>query len=264
MASSSSIPVLPIRLKLGASASKLDQDCDNNVNNISNNINSTSPHDDKADHETDRNTKPHSNQHHGSDSDDENDDHAPHIHNVIFNWPMPRQEWIDGKFVEHDTEEGDEAWVELFIDLIYVVLLSSLANQLEIGTLGPELFFKITLSFWIICLTRQAIDEYSNRFYCHDVIQKGIYFVYTIAVFIQAIAIHYDCLHQESHLEESTTESTDDHHVLSFVIESAESSSSSNHSSVSHSAVYSTLFAVSVIITRICLLSSMYSSRGCS
>lgn len=180
---------------------------------------------------------------------------------------MPRQEWIDGKFVEH-VEKNDEAWVELFIDLIYVVLLSSLANQLEIGKMSVELFVKISSSFWIICLTRQAIDEYSNRFYCHDFVQKCIYLVYTIAVFIQASSIQFDFLHQlkeaESHPQNDEHVITDDpiqeHHARVFL--ESESEQTPGHSRADRfyppSKLYSSGFAVSLLITRICLLLSEF------
>jgi hypothetical protein len=196
---------------------------------------------------------------------------------VIFNWPMPRQEWVDGKFVEHH-EKNDEAWVELFIDLIYGVLLSSLANQLEIGDMSAGLFFKITSSFWIICLTRQAIDEYSNRFYCHDFVQKCIYFVYTIAVLIQAIAIQFDYLQADggsSHrllsvatnmfsssrmlggtvaLPHDDVPSHDDAPSLDDAPSHHESGSTASHISTT----YSSTFALSVLITRICLICSKF------
>lgn len=194
---------------------------------------------------------------------------------VIFNWPMPRQEWVNGKFVEHH-EKNDEAWVELFIDLIYVVLLSSLSNQLEIGHASVELFFKVALSFWIICLTRQAIDEYSNRFYCHDFVQKCIYFVYTIAVLIQAIAIQFDYLRQLGHVEaddaaihlveeDDAAHAVDDathHSVASYVaagylhLASNVEHASSSSGGASHPATYSSAFALSLLITRVCLLFS--------
>jgi hypothetical protein len=194
---------------------------------------------------------------------------------VIFNWPMPRQEWVDGQYVEHH-EKNDEAWVELFIDLIYVVLLSSLANQLEIGHVSTALFFKITLSFWIMCLTRQAIDEYSNRFYCHDFVQKCVYFVYTIAVLIQAMAIQFDYLRQASadggdehvsahgHLDAlwSSYSSTAAPSRASLSALNAESSSEGSDEATStayfHDTTYSSSFALSLLITRVCLLFSKY------
>jgi hypothetical protein len=198
---------------------------------------------------------------------------------VIFNWPMPRQEWVDGQYVEHH-EKNDEAWVELFIDLIYVVLLSSLANQLEIGHVSTALFFKITLSFWIMCLTRQAIDEYSNRFYCHDFVQKCVYFVYTIAVLIQAMAIQFDYLRQASadggdehvsahgHLDglRSSYSSMSTHYSGSGSAFNAKSSSEGSDEATStayfHDATYSSSFALSLLITRICLLFSKYPTSG--
>jgi hypothetical protein len=174
---------------------------------------------------------------------------------VIFNWPMPRQEWITGKFIEHH-EKNDEGWVELFIDLIYVVLLSSLSNQFEsVESASVQLFFKVSLSFWIICLTRQAIDEYSNRFYCHDFVQKCIYFVYTIAVFIQASATQFDYLHQA----EGSGAAVHHSHVHSSgtLLESEPHEAEGSHGGgIRHSRIYSSGFAISVIITRVCLLLS--------
>jgi hypothetical protein len=204
------------------------------------------------------------------------------LNKIIFNWPMPRQEWIDGKFVEH-AEKNDEAWVELFIDLIYVVLLSSLANLLEIGKMSPQLFVKVSSSFWIMCLTRQAIDEYSNRFYCHDFVQKCIYLVYTIAVFIQASSIQYDYLYQ---MKESSGGSSTAHHAhvesmpyehqhylrtsmtMGEVYDVHLTGAAAEADDGSHSTratrfypptrLYSSGFAVSLLITRLCLLLSKY------
>jgi hypothetical protein len=200
---------------------------------------------------------------------------------VIFNWPMPRQEWVDGKYVEHH-EKNDESWVELFIDLIYVVLLSSLSNQLEIGVISVMLFFKITLSFWIMCLTRQAIDEYSNRFYCHDFVQKCVYFVYTIAVLIQATAIQLDTLREASltgggevytphgstlsshqYLTQLSTFMMDTLQMRSLQGEGLGPGPGPTHlyktEIGSHNVVYSSCFALSLLITRMCLLFCKFS-----
>jgi hypothetical protein len=46
---------------------------------------------------------------------------------TIFNSPKPRQDWVNGKFVKIE-EKSEEFWVELFIDLVYVVLLSKLSS----------------------------------------------------------------------------------------------------------------------------------------
>lgn len=189
------------------------------------------------------------------------------VNDVIFNKPMPRQEWINGKFIQHN-EKNDEAWVELFIDLIYVVLLSSLAHLLEIGEMSARLYFKVAITFWIVCLTRQAIDEYSNRFYCHDVVQKYIYFIYTIAVFVQASAIQFDYLYQvktgggHGSGHESTTDDASYHyeesthrHLQQFEVNS-ESSTEAISNIYGHNKLFSSGFAFSVLITRICLLFS--------
>ena len=110
---------------------------------------------------------------------------------AIYNVPKPRQEWVDGKFVQYSEE--DEAWVELFIDLVYVVLLSKLG---DIGDhcMEKDSFygFKLVIIFTIMCLTRQAIDEYANRFYSHDMTHKVIYLVYTLGIFIQVLNINSD------------------------------------------------------------------------
>ncbi len=107
---------------------------------------------------------------------------------ALFNRPKPRQEWIDSKFVQH-SEKSEEAWVELFIDLVYVVLLIKLGDVLSHCSSGFY-FFKISVYFCSMCLTRQAIDEYANRFYSHDLFHKIIYLVYTLGVFIQVLNIN--------------------------------------------------------------------------
>jgi hypothetical protein len=81
---------------------------------------------------------------------------------ALYNIPKPRQEWVDGQFIQNSEDE--EAWVELFIDLVYVVLLSKMGDLLE-SCLAQEAYygFKLAVIFSVMCLTRQSIDEYANR-----------------------------------------------------------------------------------------------------
>ena len=138
---------------------------------------------------------------------------------------MPRQEWIDGKFIRHDDHE--ESWVDLFIDLVYVLLLSSLAHTLSTCEMSVTVYFRTSLLFWITCLTRQAMDEYTNRFFCHDVVQKANFLLYSIGLCVQVYSF---CI-----LAWSNHELTHEHCDIT-----------SPH--------FSSSYAVGVLVTRICLL----------
>lgn len=116
---------------------------------------------------------------------------APHIMKKkplasIYNAPVPRQEWIGGVFMQRD-EKNEESWVELFVDLVYVVLLSKLGHAIHDCALTELLNARIVILFCALCLTRQAVDEYANRFYSHDLLHKSIYLVYTAGLFILAL-----------------------------------------------------------------------------
>jgi low temperature requirement protein LtrA len=112
--------------------------------------------------------------------------HMAHESDVIFNIPKPRQEWKDGKFVKRH-EKSEESWVELFNDLVYVVLLQKLSINLNSCTFNVSTVLRIAVIFGSLCLTRQAMDEYANRFYSHDLVHKLIYLVYIGGVFVQVL-----------------------------------------------------------------------------
>lgn len=107
----------------------------------------------------------------------------------IFNVPQPRQEWINGKFVPRH-EKNEEAWVELFVDLVYVVLLSKMGGILHSCTMDAQTTWSLFFTFASMCLTRQAIDEYANRFYSHDLMHKVIYLIYTAGLFVQVLNVN--------------------------------------------------------------------------
>ena len=44
--------------------------------------------------------------------------------------------------------------------------------------------------FTNICLTRQSLDEYSNRFYYHALVQKMLYLVYSFGILLQVFALN--------------------------------------------------------------------------
>jgi hypothetical protein len=155
---------------------------------------------------------------------------------VLYNIPKPRQEWISGKFVQRH-EKNEEAWVELMLDLVYVVLLSKLGSLLETCHHSVFTYFKVSVLFWIMCMSRQAIDEYANRFYVHDLAHKLLYFVFSCGIFVQIMNINTS---SAAYKEEHGTE---------------------------HSCHYESAFgsgiAVGVLITRLSLLSSKRSLFIC-
>lgn len=119
---------------------------------------------------------------------------------------MPRQEWVNGKFVKH-TDDDQEAWVDLFLDLIFVVLLSSLGGFYDSCDWSRENTIRTAIHFVSICLTRQGLVEYSNRFYSHDLVQKVTYLVYTFGVVVQVFALNISLVaheHECSYLSQQT------------------------------------------------------------
>lgn len=108
----------------------------------------------------------------------------------LYRTPRPRQQWIDGKFVK-SQDKVEEAWVELFIDLVYVVLIYKLGEMAMVCfDLARVVFGRVLLIFWSLCLTRMSIDEYANRFYSHDLLHKLLYLFYTGGVFVQVMNIN--------------------------------------------------------------------------
>jgi hypothetical protein len=165
---------------------------------------------------------------------------------ALFNIPKPRQEWIDGKFVQRH-EKNEEAWVELFNDLIYVVLLTKLGDLFISCEHNVFNYFKLCTLFWTMCLTRQAIDEYSNRFYSHDLVHKLIYVVYSAGVFIQVLNINRP---NELASNQDVPQPHDSIRLLA--------GSSSTKASGTVQCLYFPLFglglAVGIIITRLCVI----------
>jgi hypothetical protein len=157
---------------------------------------------------------------------------------VLYNMPKPRQEWVNGKFVMHH-EKNEEAWVELFTDLVYVVLLSKLGVLLESCEHSVFLYFKVSVFFWIMCLSRQAIDEYANRFYVHDLAHKFLYFVFSCGIFVQIMNINASVHHvsgTDTGVDQGFTEEAS--HECSYV------------------SLFGSGIAIGVLITRMSLLLS--------
>lgn len=134
---------------------------------------------------------------------------------ALYKRPRPRQMWIGGKFVQNpdanqvklaesgksdtasvkssqavEESKNEEAWVELFIDLVYVALLYKLGNLVEICYGQSYIFGRVFILFWCLFITRMAIDEYANRFYSDDLLHKLMYLVYTAGVFVQVMNIN--------------------------------------------------------------------------
>ena len=176
---------------------------------------------------------------------------------AIYNVPKPRQEWIKGKFVQRH-EKNEEAWVELFVDLIYVVLLSKLGDIIHVCNMTEALQWKVAVIFSIMCLTRQAIDEYANRFYSHDLMHKLIYLVYASGLFIQVLNIDavYDTPSSSAEVA-SHSESQSNAPLAPFA---ATSSTSNSHA---YDCLYIPEFElgmiVGVIITRASIIASKFS-----
>jgi len=129
--------------------------------------------------------------------DDENNESSSLRFSALYQKPKPRQQWIGSVFVKTEVLEGsskaEEAWVELFIDLVYVVLIYKLGDLLTScfnSSSTSWVLIKVFIIFWSLCLTRMAIDEYANRFYSNDLAHKIFYLIYTAGVAVQVMNVN--------------------------------------------------------------------------
>lgn len=72
-----------------------------------------------------------------------------------------RQELPDGEGEEEETDTL--AWILLFVDLVYVALLSKLSYVMEYCALSVHSFLFIITIFSVLFVTRLTIDDYACR-----------------------------------------------------------------------------------------------------
>jgi len=87
------------------------------------------------------------------------------------------------------ASEDQDAWIFLFLDLVYVGLFSKLSAAFETNSLSLHTF-QVVIAVFIICFTsRLSLDEYSNRFFANDIFHRVLYFLYTAGVFSMVINV---------------------------------------------------------------------------
>jgi len=107
---------------------------------------------------------------------------------------MPSVKW-DEESKAYVTEDHDGAategnWIFLFVDLVFVALISKLSMVLENCALSVHTYVFCCTVFTVMYVTRLQLDDYSNRFYCNDVFHRILYFGYTLAMFIMALNVN--------------------------------------------------------------------------
>lgn len=92
------------------------------------------------------------------------------------------------KDVDEDEEEDEEVgWIFLFVDLVYVALLSKLSHVIEYCALSVHTFLFVITIFTVSFVTRLTIDDYACRFVTNDIVHRLAYFVYTMTNFIMTL-----------------------------------------------------------------------------
>lgn len=93
---------------------------------------------------------------------------------------------------EDDEEEDDKegAWIFLFVDLVYVALLSKLSHVVEYCALSVHSFLFVIVIFSVSFVTRLTIDDYACRFKNNDVFHRIMYFAYTMSNFMMSLNVN--------------------------------------------------------------------------
>lgn len=105
----------------------------------------------------------------------------------------PRYGWKDGvigsKAILISQHESSEAWMSLFLDLIYVCLFSKLSHVLsECEVSGTVLQFCAAITF-VIFWSRTSISEYCTRFYQNDVFHRVLYLIYSAGIVVMVMNV---------------------------------------------------------------------------
>ena len=104
-----------------------------------------------------------------------------YISNIYKKPPPPHD-------VDEDEEEDEEVgWIFLFVDLVYVALLSKLSHVIEYCALSVHTFLFVITIFTVSFVTRLTIDDYACRFVTNDIVHRLAYFVYTMTNFIMTL-----------------------------------------------------------------------------
>jgi len=105
---------------------------------------------------------------------------------VKFNDEKQEYEVIEDR--EESEKEG--TWMYLFVDLVFVALISKLAAVMENCAISFHSMSFVCTMMSIMFVTRLYLDEYCGRFYVNDLFHRLIYFMYTMSMFIMALNIN--------------------------------------------------------------------------
>lgn len=107
---------------------------------------------------------------------------------------MPAVEWNEEKecylVIESEGEEIEGKWMFLFVDLVFVALISKFSTVMENCALSFHSMSFVSIMMSIMFITRLHLDDYCNRFYVNDLFHRLIYFCYTMCMFIMALNIN--------------------------------------------------------------------------
>jgi hypothetical protein len=101
-------------------------------------------------------------------------------------WNAEGTEILSAKY----QEDAGDSWIILFIDLVYVAMFLNVGYLLKIcGEDGGVQRMAFTI-FLIMFNSREAIDEYSNRFFSNDIFHRVVCFIYTYGIFLMTLNIN--------------------------------------------------------------------------
>ena len=114
---------------------------------------------------------------------------------VFYKGCHPKYIWKDGvvggipEFVGHFEES--ESWMALFLDLLYVAMLSKLTDMMDNCYRNFEMFLICFCLLFLFFRIRNVIDEYAVRFFEDDVFHRMFYFIYTCGILVMVMNMDF-------------------------------------------------------------------------
>lgn len=99
-----------------------------------------------------------------------------------------------------------EVWMYLFLDLLYVCMMSKLSDLIVVCQPSPELICIIFSILYIFYSSRFLIDEFCARFAQDDVFHRLFYFIYTVGILVMVMnseMLRFGSGHSEEAFQES-------------------------------------------------------------
>jgi len=117
----------------------------------------------------------------------------------LYNRSIPRiiyddveKEWrINKHDSEHEIQQNKLGnWMFLFIDLIFVAVVSKCAIIMENCNTSLHTIMFCNTILAVMFITRLHIDDYCNRFYVNDVFHRILYFIYAMTMFVFGLNVN--------------------------------------------------------------------------